>query len=327
MSKILRWGLLSTARINRAILTAMPLSTRNVVTAVASRTQAQAEAYAAQWRIPRALGSYEQLLADPDIEVVYISLPNSLHVDWTIAAVRAGKHVLCEKPLAMSVAEVDAIASEAQKAGVVVAEAFMYRHHPQTLRVKALVEAGALGEVRLLRGAFSFPLTNPHNVRLQPDLGGGAIWDVGCYPISFARYILGAEPCEVFGWQVTGASGVDELFCGQMRFAGGALAQFDASFRLPFRTFMEIVGAERVLTVPVPFRPQLHEQLLLRHPNDEVETIVIEGQSLYLGEIEDMADAVLLGAAPRVSLADSRANVAAITALVAAAQSNRPVTL
>ena len=327
MSRILRWGLLSTARIYRAILTAMPHSPPNVVTAVASRSAARAAAYAAEWRIARTFASYEAMLADPDVDVIYNSLPNGLHTEWTLKAVQAGKHVLCEKPLALTVADVDAIAAAAQQAGVVVAEAFMYRHHPQTLRVKEMIGQGAVGEMRLLRGAFSYLLTNRQDVRLLPELGGGSLWDVGCYPISFARFLAGAEPVEVFGWQVSGPSGVDELFAGQLRFANGLLAQVDSAFQLPFRSFMEIAGSERTLTVAAPFKPQTNEELILRHKNDLIEVIKIAGEPLYRGEIEDMADAVLLGKPPRVGLAESRGNVATITALLESAHSNRPVRL
>lgn len=327
MSRILRWGLLSTARINRAILTAMPLSKRNIVTAVASRTPAQAAAYAAQWGIPRTFGSYEAMLADPDVDIIYNSLPNGMHVEWTIKAVQAGKHVLCEKPLALTVADVDAVAAAAKQAGVIVAEAFMYRHHPQTTVVKELIAQGAIGEARLIRGAFSFLLTNRQDARLLPEFGGGSIWDVGCYPISFTRFLAGADPIEVFGWQVTGPSGVDELFTGQMRFASGLLAQFDSAFQLPFRAFMEIVGSERTLTVPTPFKPQTNVEVLLRDTNDAVEIVKIEGESLYHGEIEDMADAVLLGKPSRVSLAESRGNVATISALLESARTNHPVSM
>ena len=325
MSKLLRWGLLSTARINRAILTAMPHSPRNVVTAVASRSAAQAAAYATEWKIPRTFASYEAMLADPDVDVIYNSLPNALHTEWTLKAIQAGKHVLCEKPLALTVTDVDAIAAAAQQAGVVVAEAFMYRHHPQTLRVAEMIAQGAVGQPRLLRGAFSYLLTNRQDVRLRPELGGGCLWDVGCYPISFTRFLARAEPVEVFGWQVSGPSGVDELFTGQLRFASGLLAQVDSAFRLPFRAFMEIAGSERTLTVPAPFKPQTDEEVILRHKNDLVEIIKIAGEPLYRGEIEDMADAVLLGKPPRVSLVESRGNVAVITALLESARINRPV--
>src|SRR4051812_40602438 len=152
----LRWGLLSTARINRLIIPAIRASARSDVTTVASRDQAKASAYAREWQIPRALGSYDALLDDPDIDVIYIGLPNSLHAEWTVRALEAGKHVLCEKPLALSVAEVDEIARAARRAQRVAAEAFMYRHHPLTHAVQQAIRDGAIGELRFIRGAFTF---------------------------------------------------------------------------------------------------------------------------------------------------------------------------
>ncbi len=325
-NRILRWGLLGTARINRALIPPLRASARNELVAVASRSHERAEAYAREWGIRRALGSYEALLADPDIDVVYISLPNALHAGWTIKAAQAGKHVLCEKPLAATPGEVDAMRAAAREAGVVVAEAFMYRHHPQTLRVKELVDGGAIGRLRLVRGAFTFNLTRAVDVRLDPALSGGSIWDVGCYPISYARYVIGSEPLEVFGWQMTGASGVDEVFAGQLRFAGDVYAQFDCGFRAPFRTHLEIVGSDGTIVAPHPFKPGLDEQIHLTR-GDRTETIVIPGQELYIGEVEDMADAILNGQAPRVSLEDSRGNVATIVALLRSARAGQPVSL
>ena len=320
----LHWGLLSTARINRALISPLRASPRNELVAIASRTTEQAETYAEEWNVPRAFGSYAALLADPDVDVVYNPLPNGLHAEWTIKAAQAGKHVLCEKPLAVTVDEVDAIDTAARQAGVVVAEAFMYRHHPQTLKVKELVGDGAIGKLQLVRGSFTFNLTRPTDMRLDPAMGGGGIWDVGCYPINFARYVTGAEPAEVFGWQVTGASGVDEVFAGQMRFHGDVYAQFDCGFRAPFRAHIEIVGSGGAISVPHPFKPGLTDQIILTR-GDDTQTIAIPGQELYLGEVEDMADAILLGKAPRVSLADSRGNVAAIVALLRSAREGRPL--
>src|SRR5689334_5476053 len=175
--KILNWGLISTANINAALITPLRASARNRLTAVASRTQAKADAYAKQWGIDKAYGTYDALLADPDIDVIYNPLPNHLHAEWTIKAMEAGKHVLCEKPLALNVDEVDAIQAAAQKHGRVVAEAFMYRHHPQTLKVQELVKSGSLGTLKLIRGSFSFVLTHEGDVRLNPEWGGGSIWD------------------------------------------------------------------------------------------------------------------------------------------------------
>ncbi len=322
--RVLHWGLLSTARINRALIPPLRASARNELIAVASRELETAKAYASEWSIPRAYGSYDDLLADPNIDVIYNPLPNALHAEWTIKAVQAGKHVLCEKPLALSTDEVDAMDAAAKQAGVVVAEAFMYRHHPQTLKVKEMVDNGAIGSLRLVRGAFTFNLTRKADVRLDPALGGGSIWDVGCYPISYARYIVGAEPMEAYGWQIAGPGGVDETFVGQMRFANGVCAQFDCGFRAPFRTHIEIVGSDGAISIPHPFRPGLGERITVTR-GDDVQTLTIPGEELYVGEVEDMADAILLGKPPRVSLADSRGNVATIAALLRSARENRPL--
>jgi len=326
LSEPLWWGLLSTARINRALIPPLRASKRSKLVGVASRTVEGAQAYAHKWRIPRSYGSYESLLAEADIDVIYNSLPNHLHAEWTIKAAQAGKHVLCEKPLALSVEEVDAMTAAARQAGVVVAEAFMYRHHPQTLKVKELVESGAVGKVRLVRGSFTFMISRQDDVRLDPAMGGGCLWDVGCYPVSYTRYLLGREPEEVLGWQMTGSSGVDEVFVGQMRFSGEVYAQFDSGFRVPYRAQMEIVGETGTLVIPNPFKPGRNGKIQLIREN-EVQSIRVPGQELYLGEVEDMADAILLGKAPRVSLADSRANIAVLLALLESARLGKPVIL
>lgn len=324
MNKVLHWGLLSTARINNALITPLRASKRNKLVAVASRSQASADAYAKEKKILQAHGSYESLLADPDIDVIYNPLPNHLHAEWTIKAVEAGKHVLCEKPLALSVAEVDAVKAAARQHGRVVAEAFMYRHHPQTLKVQELVKSGSLGTVKLIRGSFSYMLSRKGDVRLNPEWGGGSIWDVGCYPISYARSVLGGEPLEVFGHQVIGPTGIDDTFVGQMRFANDVLAQFDSSFVIPFHVFMEIIGSEGTLSIPNPFKPNENEKIYVTR-DGKTETIKIKGQELYIGEVEDMADAILLGKEPRVSLDDSRANVHAIKCLLESAQFGKAV--
>jgi predicted dehydrogenase len=324
MAKTLNWGLLSTARINDALIPPLLGSRRNKLVAVASRNQETADAYAKKKKIPRSHGSYEALLADPEIDVIYNPLPNHLHAEWTIKAVQAGKHVLCEKPLALSVDEVDAIKAAAQKHGRVVAEAFMYRHHPQTLKVQEMVNGGSLGTVKLVRGSFSFVLTREGDVRLNPEWGGGSIWDVGCYPISYTRTVLGQNPLEVSGWQITGPTGIDETFVGQMKFANDVLAQFDCSFVIPLHSFMEIVGSEATLNISLPFKPQVREAVYLTQ-GGKTKTIRIKGQELYIGEVEDMANAILLGQSPRISLDDSRANVAAITGLLESARSGRAV--
>jgi predicted dehydrogenase len=326
MATVLRWGLLGTARINRAIIPALRQGARHELVAVASRREDVARAYAAEWSIPRAYGSYEALLAAGDIDAVYIPLPNGLHAEWSIRAVEAGKHVLCEKPLALTTREVDAMAAAAARHGRAIAEAFMYRHHPQTARVRDLVRDGALGTVRVVRGGFSFWLNREHDVRFDPAMGGGSLWDVGCYPISYARHVLGEEPVEADGSAAMGPTGVDLTFVGHLRFPSGAFLQFDSGFRSHLRSFIEVVGTDAVLHVPNPFKPGLHEHCTLQR-GDLSETIAVEGAPLYLGEVDDVAAAALDGAPPRVSLADSRANVAAIVACHESARTGRTVPL
>jgi len=323
-NKILNWGLLSTARINRALIPPLRASKRNQLVAVGSRTLESAEKYAREWKISRTYGSYEALLADPEIDVIYNSLPNHLHAEWTIKAVEAGKHVLCEKPLALTVEEVDAIRDAARKHERVVTEAFMYRHHPQTLKAQELVRSGSLGDLRLIRGSYTYMLSREGDVRLDPAMGGGSIWDVGCYPISYARSVIGAEPIEVFGWQVTGPTGIDNTFVGQMRFEHEVYAQFDSSFVTPLHAFMEVIGSEGTLNIPKPFKPGTDDKIYLTR-GDKTETIHFKGQELYLGEVEDMTDAILLGREPRISLEDSRANVTVIRALLESARLARSV--
>ena len=179
--KKLRWGLLSTARINRAVIPPIRSSLRSELKAVASRDVVKAKEYARGWHIPHAYGSYEELLADENIDVIYNPLPNHLHAEWSIRAAEAGKHVLCEKPLALLVEEVDRMIAAARANNVVITEAFMYKHHPQTLKVLELSRQGAIGELLLIKGAFTFNLDRPDDVRWIPEWGGGSIWDVGCY--------------------------------------------------------------------------------------------------------------------------------------------------
>jgi xylose dehydrogenase (NAD/NADP) len=325
-TKVLKWGLLSTAHINRALIPPIKNSERNELVAVASREAGKAKDYAKKWEIPSAYGSYQAMLEEAELDVIYISLPNSLHAEWSIKAAQCGKHVLCEKPLAMSVEEVDAIREAAERYGVIVAEAFMYRHHPQTQQVKLLVDEGQIGDLQLIRGSFTFPIGDQGDIRLFSKLGGGSIWDVGCYPISYARFVAGGDPDQVFGWQSCNEEGVDLQFVGQMRFSNGVWAQFDSSFQTPFRAQMEIVGGEGSLTLSNPFKPGWSN--IIRVTRDgETKEVSVPGEELYSGEVEDMADAILYGRKPRISLEDSRGNVATIQALLQAAAQGKVVQL
>ena len=189
--------------------------------------------------------------------------------------------------MALDPSDVDRVAEAAKAAGVVVSEAFMYRHHAQTHRILALLDEGAVGELRLVRGCFSFPLTRDDDVRLKPEWGGGSLWDVGCYPVSYARLVMGAEPVAVSGLSERGPTGIDLTFCGALQFPGGRLATFDCGFRAAFRTFMEFVGTEASLEAPNPFKPGPHEHLRLVR-DGMATTIEVQGAALYSGEVEDL---------------------------------------
>ena len=323
---ILRWGLLSTANINNALIPPLTVSKRNKLVAVASRSQEKADAYAHEKKIKRAYGSYEALLADPEIDVIYNPLPNHLHAEWSLKAVEAGKHVFCEKPLALSLADVDAMAAASSRTGKLIAEAFAYRAHPHMQKVKEIINSGKLGKLKMVHGSFTFFMTRQDDIRLDPAMGGGALWDIGCYPLSFTRMLLGTEPLEVFGWQVTSPSGVDEVFAGQLRFPGDITFQLDCSFRIPSHEFMEIVGDEGTLSVPKPFNNGARKNLYLTRAG-KTSTIVVKGPDPYLAEVENFADAILFNKLPVTSLADSRLNTAAILALLESAKTGKPVTL
>jgi predicted dehydrogenase len=318
--KTLRWGLLSTARINRNLIPAMRATGRGIVSAVASRNAATAGAYASEWQIPNALGSYDALLTSPDVDAIYVSLPNSLHAEWAVKALDAGKHVLVEKPIALSVEQVDAIDAAARRNGLVCAEAYMYRHHPQTARVKEIVASGQLGEIRLLRCGFSFQMQPQHAIRLDPALGGGALWDIGCYPISYMQYLLDAAPSSVSGVADVGPTGVDEQFVATLRFGPRTLGVIDVSMRAGFRAMFEVVGSEGMLSVNRPFKPQAGVPILIGKSYDALEPILVEVQDLpALGEVADFERAVLEGAQPAIPLSESRRVVATIQALHATA--------
>jgi xylose dehydrogenase (NAD/NADP) len=319
MSNRLRWGLLSTARINRALIPAIRASARGALVAVASRDAAHAEAYAREWDIPRAYGSYEALLAAPDVDVIYNPLPNHLHADWSIRALGAGKHVLCEKPFALSVDDVDAMFAAARRAGRVLTEAFMYRHHPRIQRARELACDGTIGEARLIRASFSFVFDRPDNPRWDPAAGGGALWDVGCYPVSLARYVFGAAPAHVSGWQQRAPSGVDATFVGTLAYPGERVAQFDCSFVLPFRTGAEIVGTEGTLALAFPWRPDDPQAALVLRRGDTETLVDTPNPNRYEIEVDELHAQILDGKPAEIPPQETRDNVETIVRLLAAA--------
>jgi xylose dehydrogenase (NAD/NADP) len=324
MSGTVSWGFLSTANINDKLLAGAAESDRADVIAVASRDAARAEAYARERGIERAYGSYEELLADPDVEAVYISLPNSLHVEWSIRALEAGKHVLCEKPLSRRAADVERAFDVAEESGRLLMEAFMYRHNPQTARLKELVDEGAIGRLRLVRAAFGFRLTDAENVRLNSSLDGGGLMDVGCYCVSGTR-LLGCEPEQVYGEQVLSQSGVDELFTGTMRFPGDVLGQFDAGLVLPERDELEAIGEEGSLFLDDPWHCK--SPVIELRTDGGVEEIVVEPADSYRLQLENMSDAIRGEAEPLLGREDAMGQAHAIEALYRSATEGRPVNL
>ena len=319
-----RWGIISTANINQLVLAGARESDRVDVVAVASRDRARAESYARENGIERAYASYEELLADPDIDAVYISLPNSLHVEWSIRSLEAGKHVLCEKPFDRRPDQVERAFDAAERADRLLVEAFMYRFNPQAAKVKELVEGGAIGALRLVRAAFSFGLDDIENVRLAADLDGGALMDVGCYCVSGSRLLAG-EPETVFGEQHIGATGVDVLFVGTMRFPGDVLGHFDCGFVLSGRDELEVVGDEGSLFLDDPWHA--HTPVIELRRERGVEEIVLQPENSYRLELENLSDAIAGRAEPLLGREDAVGQARAIEALYRSAETGQPVTL
>jgi len=308
----LRLGLLSTARINDSLLEGAAGTDAAEVVAVASRTEARAAAYARERGIPRAHGSYEALLADPEVDAVYVALPNDLHASWSIRALEAGKHVLCEKPLARTAAAAEGAFAAADRAGRVLMEAFMWRHLPQTRTLVELVRDGAVGRVRLVRCAFTFVLDRPEDFRTRPEHEGGALMDVGCYCVSGARLLLG-EPESAQATQVTGGEGVDVHMTATLRFAGGAVATFECALDEALGHDLRLRGDGGELFLADPW-----------HANSpgierDGERIDVPYANAYALELENFSAAVRGEAEPLLGEADAIGQARAIEMLYAAA--------
>jgi predicted dehydrogenase len=284
-----RFGILSTAHINRLVIPGLHASGKAELVAVASREQRRAEEYAREWEIERAYGSYDDLLEDPEIDAVYISLPNTMHCEWSIRAVEAGKHVLCEKPLSRHPEEVERAFDAAERAGLLLTEAFMYRHNPQTTRLSELVREGAIGELRVVRTAFSYSLYDAENIRLRTDVAGGSLMDVGCYCVSGSR-LLGGEPGDVLGRAYTGPTGTDWVFAGSMGFPGEVFALFDCGTCLPERDELEAVGTEGSLFLDDPWHCRVPVIELRRDAG--VDRIELDPVDSYQLEVENLCDAI-----------------------------------
>ncbi len=325
---VVRWGLLSTADINSKIITAVHASETNEIVAVASRSAEKARAYAAEHGIGTAHGNYQALLDDRSVEAIYIGLPNSMHVDWSLRALAAGKHVLVEKPLTRRSAEAVQLADAAKAAGLVVSEAFMWRHHPQVAQAKQLIADGAIGALTHVRASFSFdlyPSRGAGDTRANPALDGGSLMDVGCYCVSGLRTMTGAEPVRVMGQQYVDKSGVDVNFTGMLTFPGGVVGHFDCSFIRPFAYGLEVVGTTGTLRIADPWHATSPVNEIQRP--DGVEAIVVPEGSHYQLQMENLAAAIRGTAALTVPLTDAIAQARVIEALYASAETNQVVEL
>ncbi len=312
----LRWGVLGVANIGlRAVIPAIQASSNGRLVAIASRQEARAREAAARIGGIRAHGTYQALLEDPGVDAVYIPLPNALHREWTIRAAAAGKHVLCEKPLATTVADAEAMIAACHRHGVVLMEAFMYRFHPRTERVAQLVADGEIGDVRLVRASFTFQIRRADDIRLQPGLGGGALYDVGCYGVNVSRMLLG-EPVEVAAYAQVGPSGVDEVLAAVLRWRDGRLAVVDCGLALSNRQEYEVVGTSGHLRVPLAFVPGTGSATIDLVRNRETSTLTVPGADQYQCMVEHFADAarsrVPLRLPPEDALASMRVIAAAL---------------
>jgi predicted dehydrogenase len=314
----------STADINRKVIPGAKESPKVELVAVASRSQERADAYAKEWGIERAYGTYEALLDDPDVEALYISLPNTMHTEWSIRAVQAGKHVLCEKPLSRHPEDVAAAFDAADRAGRLLTEAFMYRHNPQTARLEELVDDGAIGELRLIRSAFSYGLYDEDNIRLRTDVEGGSLMDVGCYNVSGSR-LLGGEPEQVFGEAWFGPSGTDWVFAGTMRFPGNVIATFDCGTAMPNRDELEAIGSEGSLFLDDPWH--CNNPVIEIRRADGVERVEIEREDSYRLELENLSDAVRGEGKLLLARDDALGQARALEALHRSATGGKPVSL
>ncbi len=293
----LRWGILGDAGINQRLLPAFRASTTADLRAIASRSLEKAKAASARDGIPVAHGSYLDLLKDPNVDAVYIPLPNHMHDEWTRKAADHGKHILCEKPLTVTAPEAEKLVAYTRSKGVRLMDGFMWPHHPRTHKLRKFLDSGAIGAIRKVNTAFTFNLTGlpTSNIRMQPEAGGGGLLDVGCYTTYAIRWWMGAEPVKVWA-TATYVNNVDVAMSGVMTFADGRTANFDCGFTHPLRTWVEIVGSEAVVRVPNMWIPDDRAVFqVLRQKGDfdtEIEEIATPGQNQMVHMLDDFAAAV-----------------------------------
>ncbi|HKX17242.1 MAG TPA: Gfo/Idh/MocA family oxidoreductase [bacterium] len=322
--KPIRWGVLGVANIAvRTVIPAIQSARGAELVAIASRTPDRAGEAAERLGV-RAHGSYEALLADPEIDAVYIPLPNALHREWTVRSAAAGKHVLCEKPLALTALEAREMIAACRAHGVQLMEAFMYRFHPRTLQVAELAASGTIGDLRLVRAAFTFAVREPGtNIRFRSDLGGGSLYDVGCYCINASRMVLG-EPVEVFAWGGIGSHGVDEAVVALLRFDTHRTAVVDCGLRIMRREEVEIVGTDGRFLIPKAFLPGTADAEFYDFRGAEQSRRVVPGVNQTQRMVEGFADAVRSGASVPYSPEDAVSNLTVIEAVLRSLRSGRP---
>ncbi|URN95057.1 MAG: Gfo/Idh/MocA family oxidoreductase [Candidatus Pristimantibacillus lignocellulolyticus] len=328
----LKWGVLGSAQIAvNSVIPGILQSNFNEVVAIASRNLDKAEETAVKFQIPKTYGSYEQLLQDTDIDVVYIPLPNHLHYEWTIKAIEAGKHVLCEKPLALTAEEAERMVQAAKEAGVILAEAFMYRYHPRYTQLKEIIDRGEIGEVRGIRSSFTFNNANDiNNVRYRKEWGGGAIYDVGCYPITAARMLLGKEPEAVtVQAQFSSLHGdVDMMAAGLIEFEGDVSLQFDCAMWSAFRNPLEVLGSEGIIEVPSAFvTPTEESGHFYVTKSGEKNKVSVPFLNAYSLQADALAQAVLQGKPLPFDATDAVHNMKIIDACIASARGKTRVEL
>jgi xylose dehydrogenase (NAD/NADP) len=282
--------MISTAGIGAELVPAFHRAEANELIAVASRDHERARSYAQHHGIPRSYAGYDSLLEDDELDAVYIALPNALHGEWILASLEAGKHVLCEKPLTPTSAEAAELFDLAASRELVLAEAFMYRHHPKTLRVREMLRDGLIGELQTIRCSFSFRVADPKSdIRYSAELAGGALRDVGCYCVSYSTFAADAEPEYVHGYAPQAETDVDERFYATLAFSAGAVAQFDCGLNIPLNLGATLIGADGVIDVPMPWYAHLDPLSVYLHQGGDVTEIPTPGENAYLLEIEDFA--------------------------------------
>ncbi len=333
MAEKLKWGIISTAWINDVVIPAINNSKRSDLVGVASRDPDRARAYASKKNIPKAYGSYEDLLNDREIDVVYISVPNTLHSEWIIKALEAGKHVLCEKPIVTTMKELESVEAALKKHRVVLFEAFMYLHHPQTLKIKELIQSGRLGDVLSISSCFDYylPEDAADNIRLNKKLDGGSLWDVGVYPNSLAISMADAgAPSEVYAIKRYDGTEVDSSAYGQLKFSNNVVAHIAVSLRSPNRVGATIVGMEGFLSINNPWKPGLdgnESQIVLTTTDDREEVFRFPAVTPYQSEIAAMESCIIDGSEPIVPMNMSRQFLRSMLALHESARTGTLITL